>query len=194
VRVVKLGGSLAESPHLRAWLGAIAAVPDIVLVPGGGPFADAVREAQTVMGFGDSAAHRLALLAMEQYGYALCDLEPGLAPASTLDEIRARLVETPPRTPVWMPSALALADPELPRSWDLTSDSLAAWLAGRLGAVELVLVKSVALPPTPISLPALARVGIVDPLLPKMAAGVRVSVLASKQPDRLAAALDGTLG
>src|SRR5688572_11112389 len=66
--VVKLGGSYALSPRLPAILAAIRAshVP-VVVVPGGGPFADAVRAAQPRMGFGDRAAHRMALLAMAQF-------------------------------------------------------------------------------------------------------------------------------
>ena len=73
--VVKLGGSHAFAPHLRAWLDAIAQCAGrIVVVPGGGPFADAVRDAQPRMGFDDAAAHRMALLAMEQYGCALASL------------------------------------------------------------------------------------------------------------------------
>ena len=42
--VVKLGGSHAFATHLRAWLDALAqAGGNVVVVPGGGPFADAVR-------------------------------------------------------------------------------------------------------------------------------------------------------
>ena len=64
--VIKLGGSHAFAPQLKDWIGAVAAQAGrIVLVPGGGPFADAVRDAQARMGFDDGAAHRMALLAME---------------------------------------------------------------------------------------------------------------------------------
>jgi aspartokinase-like uncharacterized kinase len=75
IMVVRLGGSHAFSPWLRPWLAAIrAAAGGVVVVPGGGPFADAVRLAQTAMGFDDLAAHRMALLAMAQYGLALAGL------------------------------------------------------------------------------------------------------------------------
>jgi Amino acid kinase family len=58
--VVKLGGSFAFSEHLRKWVEALAAcVGRVVIVPGGGPFADAVRLAQTRMGFDDRAAHQM---------------------------------------------------------------------------------------------------------------------------------------
>src|SRR6185369_14601723 len=98
----------------------------IVLVPGGGPFADAVRAAQPRMGFDDGAAHRMALLAMEQYG---CALASGRKQFSLADSRAAidRALELK-QVPVWLPTRMALAA-DIPASWEVTSDSLAAWLA-----------------------------------------------------------------
>lgn len=160
--VVKLGGSLWNGPALRPWLAALAGerARRIVIVPGGGPFADAVRNAQPVLGYGASAAHRMAILGMEQYGLALLDLQPELHPARTVaDMMRAG------GTAVWLPSALA-AEADVEESWDVTSDTLAAWLAERLGAERLVLVKSALLPPGLADARALARAGVIDPVLP----------------------------
>jgi aspartokinase-like uncharacterized kinase len=64
-----------------------------------------------------------------------------------------------------MPTRMVLADPAIAASWDITSDSLAAWLAGKLGARRLVLVKSV-LVANGATAAALARRGIVDPAFP----------------------------
>ena len=87
--VVKLGGSHALSPLLGRWLGAIGrAAGQVVVVPGGGPFADAVRDAQPAMGFDDDAAHDMALMAMAQYGRALTALADGFVYADTLDAVR----------------------------------------------------------------------------------------------------------
>ena len=81
---VKLGGSYAFSTHLKDWIDAIAACPGrVVVAPGGGPFADAVRMAQAKMGFDDRAAHQMALLAMDQYGCALANLGAGLTLAAS---------------------------------------------------------------------------------------------------------------
>jgi 5-(aminomethyl)-3-furanmethanol phosphate kinase len=140
--VVKLGGSFAASRELRSWLGAITqGAGRAALVPGGGPFADAVRATQQSMGFDDKAAHALALAAMRQYGLALCAIEPCFAPAETpsdfADTLKAR------RVPVWLPETMALADPAIPASWDVTSDSLALRLASQLGARGVVLVKQI---------------------------------------------------
>jgi 5-(aminomethyl)-3-furanmethanol phosphate kinase len=159
--VVKLGGSFAFSGHLRNWIEALAACTGrVVIVPGGGPFADAVRLAQIRMGFDDRAAHHMALLAMEQYGRALASLSSALAPADSADAIRRDLIAD--RVPVWMPSPMVLSASDITQSWKVTSDSLAAWLAGRIGADRLLLVKHAKFPSGRAPLDDLVEMGIVD--------------------------------
>jgi 5-(aminomethyl)-3-furanmethanol phosphate kinase len=159
--VVKLGGSFAFSPFLRDWITAIAACAGrAIIVPGGGPFADAVRAAQAPMGFNDSAAHRMGLLAMEQYGCAIASLHERLSLADSLDEIRRGLAGG--RVPVWLPAKMVLDDCTIPQSWDVTSDSLAAWLASRIGAERLVLIKHVEAKEKTVRSADLAAHGIVD--------------------------------
>jgi dihydroneopterin aldolase len=140
--VIKLGGSFAFSPNLRDWIAAITRCGGrAVIVPGGGPFADAVRAAQAQMGFDDRAAHRMGLLAMEQYGCAIQSLHEALSLADSLDSIGRGLADG--QVPVWLPTQMALGAADIPPSWDVTSDSLAAWLAGKIGAARLLLVKQV---------------------------------------------------
>ena len=156
--VVKLGGSLADTPLLTGWLEALDLYPDpLVIVPGGGGFADAVRGMQKTMRFDDDAAHQIALVAMEQYGLALAALWPRLAMAETSAAI-GRALRTG-RVACWAPAAMALASP-LPKSWDVTSDTLAAWLAAQLRAEQLLLIKARPSTPTPICrLPTLPMPG-----------------------------------
>jgi 5-(aminomethyl)-3-furanmethanol phosphate kinase len=138
--VVKLGGSFAYSDYLQEWIGALAACAGrVVIVPGGGPFADAVRTAQIQMRFDDKAAHHMAVLAMEQYGRALASFNSALSLAGSAEAIRRDLSEM--RVPVWMPSAMVLAATDIAQTWSVTSDSLAAWLAGKIGAGQLWIVK-----------------------------------------------------
>jgi len=142
--VIKLGGSLAFSPDLKEWITAIAhCAGRVVIVPGGGPFADQVRAAQARMGFDDRTAHRMALLAMEQYGCAIKSLHKALSLADSPDAIRRGLASG--EVPVWLPLRMARDVTDIPQSWDVTSDSLAAWLAGKIGAARLLLVKHVEL-------------------------------------------------
>jgi aspartokinase-like uncharacterized kinase len=172
--VLKLGGSLANSGGLTACLAVLAAPRgDVVVVPGGGVFADAVREAQPRFGFSDRAAHRMALLAMEQYALMLVDRLPRLRPCRTLEEMRQAVQAGRPA--IWLPTTMALADPTIPQSWDVTADSLAAWLARRLGAERLVLVKSVAAP-RPLDIDALAASGLVDTAFPSFVDGAALAL------------------
>jgi 5-(aminomethyl)-3-furanmethanol phosphate kinase len=177
ITVVKLGGSYAGSAELKGWLDTLAACAGhAVLVPGGGPFADAVRDAQRSMGFDDRAAHHMALIAMEQYGCALANLGRRLARAASLAAIRRALGER--RVPVWSPTRMVLAAADVPCSWDVTADSLAAWLAGRLRAKQILLVKQRKPAGTSIAARDLVARGIVDPRFPAFlnASGAAASV------------------
>jgi 5-(aminomethyl)-3-furanmethanol phosphate kinase len=140
--VVKIGGALAADPsqlsRVLALVGGAAAHRRLVVVPGGGPFADTVRDLDHRLQLPDDAAHWMAILAMDQYAHLL---------ASRLDN--AVLVEWPQdivalqrtQIPIFAPSRwLRQADP-LPHSWDVTSDSIAAWIAREMGAPHLVIVK-----------------------------------------------------
>jgi aspartokinase-like uncharacterized kinase len=139
--VVKLGGGLgrgASDDALRALcatLGDLGARHPLLVVPGGAWFADAVRDAYRRFGMPADTSHQMAVLGMEQFGWLLSELIPGAA----------RSTDPPPaaagRTTVLLPAALPLES--LPRSWQVTSDSIAAWVAGAAGAGRLVLLKEV---------------------------------------------------
>lgn len=189
--VVKLGGSLAASDRLPDWLRALAGRSDLVLVPGGGPFADQVRAMQARWGFDDATAHHLALLAMEQFGRMLCALQAGLAPAATPPAMGELMRQG--ETPVWMPTKMVLDDPWIAPSWDVTADSLAAWLCGRIGASGLLLVKSAPLDGPAIDPGVLSEVGLVDRSFPEYARVLRVpvQVLSEADLDLLAGTLGG---
>ena len=173
--VAKIGGSLWLSPRLERWIAALRAWPGpLTIVPGGGPFANAVRAAQGPMRFSDRAAHEMALLAMEQYGLALCDLFPGLALAAGPEEASA--LRAKGLTPVWRPRARAL-EGGLPASWDVTSDSLAAWYAQECGAQDLLVIKSVDADG------ARDAESLVDPRFSSFAGAQRVFLLGPKDLD-----------
>jgi len=164
--VVKVGGSYAFSSALKSWIDAVAACAGrVVVVPGGGPFAETVRVAQPKMGFDDRAAHEMALLAMEQYGCALASLGAGWRLAASAAAIQDVLREG--GVPVWSPTPMLREADDVPWSWDVTSDSLAAWLAGRIGAKRVLLVKQIEPPPGRLRAAALVADGIIDPAFPR---------------------------
>jgi 5-(aminomethyl)-3-furanmethanol phosphate kinase len=175
--VLKLGGSYAFSPLLKNWIDAITdCAGRVVLVPGGGPFADAVRTAQPRMGFDDRAAHEMAVLAMDQYGCALSHRGVPLRRAASAAAIRNVLRAG--GVPVWSPSLMIRGEKDIPWCWDVTSDSLAAWLAGRLGAKRVVLVKHAEIAAGPLRAEDLVASGILDPAFPRFlrASGAEASI------------------
>jgi len=139
--VVKVGGGLgrgAGDDALRALcttLGELGERHPLLVVPGGAHFADAVREADRRFGLPTTTSHHMAVLGMEQFGWLLSELIPG---AQRCPELAP---PTAGRTAVLLPARLALD--ALPASWQVTSDSIAAWAAGQVGAGRLVLVKEV---------------------------------------------------
>jgi 5-(aminomethyl)-3-furanmethanol phosphate kinase len=142
--VVKVGGGLAREAGddaLRALcdtLGALAERHRLLVVPGGAGFADAVREADRRFGLRAATASRMAVLGMEQFGWLLSELIPRAVRCADL--ARARELAGG-QAAVLLPAGLALD--ALPASWQVTSDSIAAWVADQVGAGRLVLVKEV---------------------------------------------------
>jgi probable H4MPT-linked C1 transfer pathway protein len=142
--VLKLGGSLlahlSDLDTLLATIVDVAHTRRLLIVPGGGPFADTVRDVDRRVGLPDDAAHWMAVLAMDQSAHLLAARLPGGIVVTGTREVAAAFDAG--RVPVLAPSPwLSQADP-LPHAWDVTSDSIAAWVAGQLGARDLVIVKA----------------------------------------------------
>jgi len=172
--IVKLGGSLARERQFARWIEALRHCKEgVIIVPGGGPFADCVRETQRYMRFDDAVAHRMALLAMEQYAIACASSFPEVLLIG--DEAQLRLIGEG-RVAFWLPSRMARGADDLPENWQVTSDSLAAWLAMRLDARVLLIVKSVDANADPISAGALVEREIVDPLFARFAAQTNAEI------------------
>jgi 5-(aminomethyl)-3-furanmethanol phosphate kinase len=142
--VLKIGGSLSRSPALPDLCREISRLGStyrLLVVPGGGEFADLVRAFYARLPLSETAAHRMAILGMDQYGYLLGDLIPNAELVTDLPS--ALQAAAGGRPPVLLPSRLmSQADP-LPHSWQVTSDSIAAWVARTLHARLLILLKDV---------------------------------------------------
>ena len=130
--VVKLGGSLHDAPALRRWLQLAGRRPGACRASSSraaGRSPTPCGSCSRVLGFDELAAHRMAILAMQQFGLALQALEPSAGAGR--DGRRAA------RGPGGGLAALAPGRARRRRSrpsWDVTSDSLACWLAIRLAA------------------------------------------------------------
>jgi aspartokinase-like uncharacterized kinase len=200
--VIKVGGGLgreAGDDALRALcttLGELGVRHPLLVVPGGAGFADAVREADRRFGLRAEAAHRMAILGMEQFGWLLSELIPGAERGAGVDVPRAG------RTRVLLPAGVPLG--ELPASWQVTSDSIAAWVAVRIAARRLVLIKDVdglfaewparGEPLAHLTVGELAALpaGGVDEYLPTVLerASFETWVISGREPERLARLLE----
>lgn len=141
--VLKVGGSLSRADRLPALcqaMGRLGAAHRLVVVPGGGEFAGQVRAAYRKFHLGETPAHRMALLAMDQYGWLLYALTPGSILTASLDP--AHLSQAG-RIPILLPAARIQEVDPLPHSWQVTSDTIAAWVAQELTCPRLVLLKDV---------------------------------------------------
>ena len=161
ILVVKVGGSLMEKvSSVIATLKAAASSPDcafekIILVPGGGIFADEVRK----MNADDETSHWMAILAMEKFGYMISALgipavdgfDDCLGGAGCANGADCTDGANAAKLLLLLPYRLMREYDPLPHSWDITSDSIAAWAAAALSEriaggeprVSLLLLKSV---------------------------------------------------
>lgn len=164
--VIKVGGSLLTWPELPGrlhWLRGEKRDERLVFVAGGGASADVIRALDQIHGLGERSAHMLALHALDLTAEILARLMHGLPVVDRLDdrECWPEVVVLAPRRPLEADEQ-ARPGEALAHSWNVTSDSIAARLALRLGASGLLLLKSAPIP-TGADLETASRLGLVDP-------------------------------
>jgi aspartokinase-like uncharacterized kinase len=198
--LAKIGGSLGREGPPRPLLEALASEArrrHVLVVPGGGRFADLVRGEMERLSLPEPVAHRMALRAMDQYGLMLAAICPAARAVTGLGA--ARRAAACGRLPILLASAIIESEPRLERSFRLTSDSIAAHLAARLRAERVLLFKSVPGLKRRVAdrraAEALARRGIVDPSFPEHAPFTsEIWILDGGRPERVRAVLSGRTG
>ena len=208
--IIKIGGSLAEDPEslktLCQELSVLAKIHRILITPGGGKFADIVREFDQTFSLSDIIAHRMAILAMDQFGLFLSNITPSSCVSYALE--KAERLSASGTLPILLPSRLMFCKDPLEHSWDATSDSIAAYIAGVLHAKKLILVTDVdgiftSDPKEDLNARLIEKLSAnellgwnkrtsVDKLLPKMLLTIRLDcyVVNGKYPERIKAILD----
>lgn len=172
--VIKLGGSLMAANTLLDCLNRIEQQYQgqaVVIVAGGGAFAEQVRIAQQIWQFDDYTAHAMALLAMQQTAWLVKGLKVDFELVDSVDAI----LQSPSKMMIWLPNLNELNHAGIPATWDITSDSLAAWLAHSLSADKLIVLKSAEINPH-LSLAQLVELGIVDKAFGDYAANANFSL------------------
>jgi aspartokinase-like uncharacterized kinase len=146
--VVKLGGSITERGTLKQimLLGKTLSSlfekrKDFMVVPGGGIFADFVRETQKKYGLDDKQAHWMAVQAMEQHANLLLNFIPN----AVLYDFSAKDYSSAifEKLPILRVMKFMRTESELERNWDSTSDAIAAEIALKAKAKEIVFLKDV---------------------------------------------------
>ncbi|MFP3984793.1 MAG: delta 1-pyrroline-5-carboxylate synthetase [Candidatus Bathyarchaeia archaeon] len=142
--VIKVGGSLAEHPadlrKLCHKLGTIAQTRRVLVVPGGGKFADTVREFDKIYDLSNTISHKMAILAMDQFGLFLSHITPNSHVSYSIKEMEKSVTGM---LPILLPSRFVFCKDPLEHSWDVTSDTIAAHIASVLHARKLILVTDV---------------------------------------------------
>lgn len=170
--VAKLGGSLLACTDLAERLRTLLATLQwcrILIVVGGGPAADVVRDWSQRHSLSEDAAHWLAIQSLSLTRGLVQDLLPECE--VTESPVNARELWRTRRVPLLLNLEACLRraefdDPSpLPHTWGVTSDSIAAWIASRWKARELILIKSIPLPAGK-TLESASQAGIVDDHFP----------------------------
>jgi aspartokinase-like uncharacterized kinase len=125
--IIKIGGSLFDRVDVIV-REIISSGMKVLVVPGGGPFVDVPRQCSV----GEEESHWMAISGMEQYGWYI--VSHGIPPTDRL--------EISEKQSVLLPYCIMKKEDPLPHRWDVTSDTIAAWIAYRLG-LKLILLKSV---------------------------------------------------
>ena len=175
--IYKVGGSLFTLPNLATRIREIirqraGSLP--LLVAGGGSATDIVRQWDHTRNLGEQRSHGIALRSLQLNDALLAELLPEAVVVQDKEQaVRAwENADLPIAAAREFLQAAEERTDRLPHCWEVTSDSIAAWLALRFKASELVLLKSVGLPPRG-TLDTARNQQLVDPYFPQLAHQVR---------------------
>jgi len=125
--VFKIGGKILEnSKNLECTISQLKKLYEdntlqkIIIIPGGGSYANFIRSLDKKLVLGDDLAHWMAIFSMDYNGKDLKLLFP-----------------------IFLPYNYLKKKDELPHSWDVTSDSIAIYIANKLNLNECYLIKDI---------------------------------------------------
>ncbi|MBS7658862.1 MAG: hypothetical protein QW487_07790 [Candidatus Bathyarchaeia archaeon] len=142
--VLKFGGSLSKDPvklkKLCIKSSKWAKEKSLTIVPGGGKFADIIRDFDEILNLPALKTHEMAILAMDLYGLLLASLTPNSQPVKSLR--KCIKLSRKGVLPIILPYETCIKANFKP-SWNVTSDTLSAYIAALLKAEKLILIKDV---------------------------------------------------
>ncbi len=147
--VVKLGGSLFPKNAIKLCeiIASLASSDTlysdksitskkILIVSGGGAFANKVRNYDDDMRFSNTASHNVAILCMDIIGTLLADKVEGLEAVYSLE--KSESVADQGKIPVLLPSRIIDCIDPLEHSWRVSSDSISLYISNLLKAKLLI--------------------------------------------------------
>jgi aspartokinase-like uncharacterized kinase len=200
LHVIKLGGSLMDLADLRdrfeAWRATLTGA-NLLLIVGGGVSADVVRDVHKKHGLTEAVSHGLAVHAMDFNAHVVCAVLGEKSAAMAINPAAANAVWASRRLAVVSPVPWLMDDERqagpIPQRWSFTSDSVSAYIATRLQADRLTLLKSTLPRPDQqgrFTRQAASDQAVVDPDFPLASASIPEVYLHNlrgqeKQPTRL---------
>jgi len=144
--VFKIGGKILEnSNNIRSTFSQLTQLYEekilqkIIIIPGGGSFANFVRKIDEELELGADLAHWMAIYSMNCNGQTLIKNYPYL---DTIDELKS-FQDAKQMFCVFLPYNFLRKDDILPHNWDITSDSIALYVANKLKLNHCFLIKNI---------------------------------------------------
>lgn len=137
VTVVKIGGSLFPKYTKELCEYLTKSEEKLVLVNGGGTLANNIREFNKINSFSEDINHWNAIKCMDIIGNFIADENKDIIPITDLKEIES--IHKSNKIPLILTYELMRKEDPLKHSWDVTSDSIACWIANKINAKLLIL-------------------------------------------------------
>ncbi|ENN96420.1 aspartate/glutamate/uridylate kinase [Methanocaldococcus villosus KIN24-T80] len=140
MNIIKIGGSLTY--YIKPLLESLKSYKreEIIIIPGGGKFADTLREIDKNLSLSPSISHKLAIKCMDILGEVFSDIG-GIKAYDNLFDLKREIKKE--RIAILLPSKLLLSTDISEHSWNVTSDSLTLYISKFLNVKNIIIATDV---------------------------------------------------
>jgi aspartokinase-like uncharacterized kinase len=146
IAIFKIGGKILENRnYLNSTISQLTSIYEknliskIILIAGGGSYANLIRKLDRKFELGDDLSHWMAIYTMDINGKKIGTYFPRISKTRRFEDIKkAQRIFT-----VFLPFRFLKEFDELPHSWAVTSDSITLFLAHKLGISNCFLIKDI---------------------------------------------------
>lgn len=144
--IFKIGGKILENhENINTTIAQLSQlykekiIKKIILIPGGGSYANFIRNLHDKLEFDEELAHWMAILSMNYNGKELNEKFPEIIAIDNISKLK-KLNKT---FSIFLPFKYLKKNNQLPHNWDVTSDSIVLFLAKELELNKCFLIKDV---------------------------------------------------